>query len=106
MRRFPIAAAMIVAVVGAAMFGGRTAAMPFAAPSASAGANGAAIQLVRSICGINGCAQVLVKRIQKPPRSFTAKAAPLVVPGTPAPAPAPAAASTAPWPLNLLQGKL
>jgi hypothetical protein len=106
MRRFPLAAAVIVVVIGAAMSGGRTAAMPFAAPPASAGARGAAVQLVRSICGINGCAPVLTKRIVKPPRSFTTRAAPLVVPGAPAPPPAPAAASTAPWPLSLLQGKL
>jgi hypothetical protein len=101
MRRFPIAAAMIAVVIGAAMFGSRAAAMPFAAPPASASAHGAAVQLVTSICSINGCAPVLTKRIVKPPRSFTTRAAPLVVPG--APAPTPAAAPAKPWPLSLLQ---
>ncbi len=106
MRRCPTAAAMIVVVIGAAMCGGRAAAMPFAAPPASAGAHGAAVQLVTSICGINGCAPVLTKRIQKPPRSFTTRAAPLVMPGAPTPAPTQAAAPAKPWPLSLLQGKL
>jgi hypothetical protein len=103
--RVAIAAA---AVLLGGPFAGQATAMDAALPPlrAAAKANAWPIERVRSVCGISGCAPVFTKRIQKPPRTFTAKAAPLVVPGTPAPAPAPAAATpTAPWPLSLLQKK-
>jgi hypothetical protein len=68
-----------------------------------------------NVCGINGCGPVLVKRVQKPPPTFTAKAVPLVVSNAPAPAPVQAPARpvlpglpslpAAPWPLSLLQQK-
>jgi hypothetical protein len=100
-----LAAFAAAAVLSGALLAGQATAMNAALPPlrAAARANAWPIERVRSVCGISGCAPVFVKRIVKPPRSFTARAAPLVVPGTPAPAPA--AAPTAPWPLSLLQRK-
>jgi hypothetical protein len=99
------------AVLSGVALGNQATAMTIALPPLPSAAKPAPwpIQQVRNICGINGCAPVFTKRIQKPPRKFTATAAPLVVSGTQATAPAPAAAPAAPstpWPLSLLQGKL
>jgi hypothetical protein len=93
----------VATVLSAAAVGSQATAMPAARlPRGAATAGAVPVWQVRTICGINGCAPVFTKRIQKPPRKFTSTAAPLVVSGTPAPAPAPAAASTKPWPLSLL----
>lgn len=100
--------ALAAAVLSGGPFASQATAMNAALPPLRAAATASAlpIERVRSVCGISGCAPVFVKRIQKPPRTFTARAVPLVVPGAPAPAPAPAAAApTAPWPLSLLQRK-
>jgi hypothetical protein len=108
LRKIMLIAIAAAAVLSAGPFGSQATAMNAALPPlrAAARANTWPIERVRSVCGISGCAPVFVKRIQKPPRTFTARAVPLVVPGTPAPAPAPAAAApTAPWPLSLLQKK-
>jgi hypothetical protein len=68
-----------------------------------------------NVCGMNGCAPVLVKRVRVPPRKIvTTAGAPLVVSATPAPAaatpsllslpplPSLPSLSAAPWPLSLL----
>jgi hypothetical protein len=104
LRKFMLIAVATAAVLLGGPFASQATAMDAALPPlrAAAKANAWPIEHVRSVCGISGCAQVFVKRIVKPPRTFTAKAVPLVIPGTPAPAPAPAA-PTAPWPLSLLQ---
>ena len=69
----------------------------------------------RNVCGTNGCAPVLVKRLQVPPRKITTNAAPLPVYSAPAAAPAssglpslpslPSLSSLSSSALNLLQGK-
>jgi hypothetical protein len=107
LRKIMLIALAAAAVLSGALLAGQATAMNAALPPlrAAARANAWPTERVRSVCGISGCAPVFTKRIVKPPRSFTARAAPLVVPGTPAPAPAPAAAPTAPWPLSLLQKK-
>ena len=109
MRKIMLIAITTAAVLLGGPFANQAAAMEAAALPplrAAAKANAWPIEHVRSVCGISGCAPVFVKRLQKPPRTFTARAVPLVVPGAPAPAPAPAAAApTAPWPLSLLQKK-
>jgi hypothetical protein len=80
-----------------------------AAVVVSCGAGFATAATAMNVCGISGCAPVLVKRVQKPPPAFTAKAVPLVVSGAqtqprPQPQPQPVLPS-APWPLSLLQQK-
>jgi hypothetical protein len=66
----------------------------------------------RNVCGMNGCAPVLVKRLQVPPRKITTNAAPLPVSNAPAAASAssglpslPSLSSLTSSALNLLQGK-
>lgn len=107
MRKITLVAIATAALLLGGPFASQATAMNAALPPlrAAAKANAWPIEHVRSVCGISGCAPVFTKRIVKPPRTFTAKAVPLVVPGAPAPAPAPAAAPTAPWPLSLLQKK-
>jgi hypothetical protein len=108
LRKITLIAIATTAVLSGGPFISQATAMDAALPPlrAAAKANAWPVEHVRSVCGISGCAPVFVKRIQKPPRTFTARAVPLVVPGARAPAPAPAAATpTAPWPLSLLQRK-
>jgi hypothetical protein len=102
-RKITLIALAVAATLAGGAFDHQAAAMTVGPLRGAATANAFPVQQITNICGINGCAPVLTKRIVKPPRSFTAKAAPLVVSG--APAPAPAAAPTAPWPLSLLQRK-
>lgn len=104
MRKIMLAMLAAAVVLSGGVFGSQATAMTAALPPLRGAAKAEALPIrrVRNVCGINGCAPVLVKRIQKPPRKFTAKAVPLVVPN----APASAAAPSATWPLNLLQGKL
>jgi hypothetical protein len=108
LRKIMLITLAAAAVLSGGPFASQATATNAALPSLRAAAQASAwpIERVRSVCGISGCAPVFTKRIQKPPRTFTARAVPLVVPGAPAPAPAPAAAApTAPWPLSLLQRK-
>jgi hypothetical protein len=77
--------AMLVALSGAALFSGAALGTPASAmtlgplPSAS-GADAALLERVINVCGINGCAPIHVRRIQKPPANFVRRAAPLVFP--------------------------
>ena len=69
----------------------------------------------RNVCGLNGCAPVLVKRLRVPPRKIATAAAPLPVASAPAPAATssglpslpslPSLSSLTSSALNLLQGK-
>lgn len=109
MRTFKLAGLASAIVTCAVMLAGQSSAMAFVHSPLSARSE---VEQVRNVCGLNGCAPVLVKRLRVPLRKFTTTAAaPLVVSGTPAAAPAqpsfpslPSLAS-APWPLSLLQGK-
>ena len=86
-----------------------------AALAAAVALSGAAIGTAanaRNVCGTNGCAPVLVKRLQVPPRKIATNAAPLPVYSAPAAAPAssglpslPSLSSLTSSALNLLQGK-
>jgi hypothetical protein len=103
LRKIMLAALAAAAVLSGGVFGSQATAMNAALPSLRGAAKATfPIQRIRNICGLNGCAAVQTKRIQKPLRKFTTTATPVVVTGALTPAPAPAAASTKPWPLSLL----
>jgi len=66
--------------------------MPIGTPAALgvAASNAALLRKVVNVCGINGCAPIHVRRIQKPPAGFVKRAAPLVFPIASAPQTKPA----------------
>jgi hypothetical protein len=70
---------------------GHAEAMPIA-PSAldAADAGPALLERVVNVCGVNGCAPIHVRRVQKPPPDFVRRAAPLVFPIASAPRSPPA----------------
>jgi hypothetical protein len=78
--------ALLAAVSAAALLSvglcTRASAMPIGTPAALgvAASNAGLLEKVVNVCGINGCAPIHVKRIQKPPAGFVKRAAPLVFP--------------------------
>jgi hypothetical protein len=102
MHKSLLALLAVATMLGAATLGSQANAMPAARLSRGAATAGAVpTWQIRNICGLNGCAPVQTKRIQKPLRKAPTTAAPVVVTGALTPAPAPAA-PTKPWPLSLL----
>lgn len=88
MKQAVLAAAVAAATfVSGAALSTRASAMTLGAPSALgvAGGNGALLERVVNVCGINGCSPIHVKRVRKPPVGFVQRAAPLVFPLASAP---------------------
>lgn len=77
----PLLAAFAAAtILSAATFATSAAAMPLAPASLGIGsADARLLKPVANICGINGCAPVWTKRVQKPPPSFVRRAVPMTV---------------------------
>jgi len=68
------------AILSAVMPGTSAVAMPLAPPALGAAhAPAPLVRRIANICGINGCAPVWTKRVQKPPANFARVAVPLVV---------------------------
>jgi hypothetical protein len=81
MQKTLLAAFAAGAVLSGVALGAPALAMPLAAPSATgfAGVDSALLERVANVCGVNGCAPVWTKRVQKPPPSFTKMAVPITV---------------------------
>lgn len=81
MQKTLLAAFAAGAVLSGATLCAQAVAMPLAAPAALGVARTGSplLERVTNVCGINGCARVLIKRFYKPPPSFTKKAVPIAV---------------------------
>ncbi|HTV37601.1 MAG TPA: hypothetical protein VMF12_14300 [Xanthobacteraceae bacterium] len=74
------AATILLAATFATSFATSSVAMPLApVPLGAGSADGGLLKPVANICGMNGCAPVWTKRIQKPPANFVKRAVPMTV---------------------------
>lgn len=77
-------ALIAIAVPAAGVWCGYADARPLAPFALGAvGAKAPPIERVANVCGINGCAPIWTKRVQKPPPGFLKRAVPIVVQANP-----------------------